>query len=234
MFKNKSIISFIGARNQSKGLKDKNIIDFAGKPMIHWAIHASLQSKYIDRTIVSTDSKIIAAIAEEGGADVPFLRPDVLAGDKTLIEDAMKHAIIWLEKNEEKKYDFILLLQPTSPLRKTKHIDEAVEKFFADKKSDEDTLISVIKAPEKIGWLMSIDNNDYIHFYFKDARQRQELPKYFFPNGMIYLTATKRLKKTKLFDSNLIPYITEESISVDIDTQEEYNEALNIYYSMNK
>ena len=130
MFQSKKILSFIGARGGSKGLKNKNILNLAGKPLIAWTVEASVQSKYIDRTIVSTNSVEIASAAKDAGADVPFMRPDELATDNAPIILAMQHCLDWLEKNEGECYDYILRLQPTSPLRTVEHVDLAIENYF--------------------------------------------------------------------------------------------------------
>src|SRR3989344_985973 len=105
MYKGKTILAFIGARGGSKGLKNKNIIDFAGGPLIVWSIEAARESKYVDRTIVSTDSESIAEVAKQAGADVPFLRPAKIARDTSRIEEAIEHAIRWIKEYEGRRYD---------------------------------------------------------------------------------------------------------------------------------
>ena len=129
MYKNKRILALIPARGGSKGIKDKNIIELCGKPLIAYSIDAAKNSKYIDDILVSTDSEKIAEVAKKYGARVPFLRPYELATDTSTTLDVVLHAIDYVNK-EEKKYDTLILLQPTAPLRKTEDIDSAIEKFF--------------------------------------------------------------------------------------------------------
>lgn len=235
MHQKKKILAFIGARAGSKGLKDKNILNFAGKPLIQWTIDSSLRSKYIDRTLVSTDGEKIAAIARKAGADVPFLRPAPLATDKALIEDALRHALTWLKKNERVRYDLIVLLQPTSPLRTVNHIDAAIEYYFHNRKSPSDTLVSVVKAPAKAGWLMKEFPKGYIDFCFDvkgQKQRRQNIPSYYFPNGLVYLAPASVIGKGSFYSSRTLPFLMEESVSVDIDSREDFNRALRMFRSI--
>jgi len=229
MYEKNKILAFIGARAGSKGLKNKNIIDFAGKPLIDWSIQASLQSQFIDRTIVSTDSQKIADIAIKSGADAPFQRPSVLAKDDSLIEDAIRHCIDWLQKEEHQQYDYLILLQPTSPLRTSQHIDEAIEYYFENRKTSEDTLVSVTEVEKKYGWLMQKDESGYIQFSFdfkKDQYNRQKLTPLFMPNGLIYIAPVEVYKDSHFYTENTLPFVMEKDISVDIDSQEDIEIAL--------
>ncbi len=232
MHKGKTILAFIGARGGSKGLKNKNIIDFAGGPLLVWSIEAARESKYVDRTIVSTDSEAIAEVAKQAGADVPFLRPAKIARDTSRIEEAIEHSLLWIREYEGRTYDYILLLQPTSPLRTVKHVDAAIEHFFKYKKTKRDTLVSVNELPAKVGWLMSKDKKGYIQFCIKAAEKqhrRQDIPEYYLPNGSIYLMPTAGVAKDGLFPECTIPFVMEEEVSVDIDSQEDLRRALDIF-----
>ena len=231
MFKSKTILAFIGARAGSKGLKNKNIIDFAGKPLIHWTIQASLKSKYIDRTIVSTDGEQIARAAKASGAEVPFLRPKSMAQDKSPIYDAIRHALKWAKENEKIKYDYLLNLQPTSPLRTSRHIDQAIEYYFKNRRSDADTLVSGTKIPSKYGWLMHEDKKRYIHFCLQGKTRkgrRQELPDYYLPNGVIFLAPVKVIQSATFYTSRTLMFAMDEDVSVDIDAREDLVKALRI------
>ena len=126
MIGNKKLLAVIPARGGSKRLPRKNILDLSGKPMISWTIDAALGSKYIDRIVVSTDDQEIAKISKDCGADIPFIRPLELATDYATSIDVVLNLIESLERNNE-YYDYIMLLQPTSPLRSTKNINESVE-----------------------------------------------------------------------------------------------------------
>lgn len=224
MFEGKTILSLIGARGGSKGLKNKNILALCGKPLIAWTIEASLASSYADRTLVSTDSQKIAKVAARAGADVPFLRPAKLAGDASPIEEAVRHALGWLRKNEGSLFDYVLLLQPTSPLRTATEIDQAIEYYFQRKKSPHDCLVSVTAASEKLGWLMRKDKAGYLHFCLgrnHSKVQRQKLPQYFLPNGAIYFAPVGVVMRRGFHGSRTIPFVMEEGHSIDVDSQED-------------
>lgn len=231
MYESLKILSFIGARAGSKGLKNKNILELAGKPLITWTIEASCRSKYIDRTIVSTDGKQIAKVAKQAGADVPFLRPAELAADESLLDEAMQHCIRWLSENEDQRYDYILLLQPTSPLRTTEHIDCAIEHYFKNKKTNQDLLISMTRAPKKVGWLMEDKASGYVGFCFDISRRssrRQALPDYYFPNGVIYFGPTAIMEHLSKDTSRILPFLMDKEVSIDIDSKEDLREAADI------
>ena len=166
MFGKKSILAFIGARAGSKGLRHKNTRSFAGKPLLCWTIDAARGSKYIDRTLVSTDGARIAKVAKAAGADVPFMRPAALATDSASILHAICHATDWLAQNEGRSYDYVIMLQPTSPLRSAKHIDQAIEHYFNNRKTERDTLVSVTIAPKSVAWLLEKNTADYIDLCF--------------------------------------------------------------------
>ena len=232
MFQSRSIIAFIGARAGSKGLKNKNIIGFAGKPLIHWTIQASLNSKYVDRTIVSTDGEKIAQVAKVSGAQVPFLRPKSLARDNSPIYDAIRHALKWIKDNEKISYDYLLCLQPTSPLRDSKHIDRAIEYYFKNRRSDLDTLVSCMPVASKYGWLMRQDQKGYVCICLKSTAKkgrRQELPAYYLPNGAIFLAPVKVVRSKGFYTSRTLMFVLDPNISVDIDTREDFDRALRIF-----
>ena len=133
--KNK-VICIILARGGSKGLKDKNLINLSGKPLIAYSIEASKMSKYISRTIVSTDSEKIKKIALSYQAEVPFVRPHKFSQDSSTSEDALIHAIDWLEKEEKYFPDIVVYLQVTDPFRKKGMIDKCIKKLIDDPNLD--------------------------------------------------------------------------------------------------
>ncbi len=229
-------MAFIGARAGSKGLKGKNIIDLAGRPLIDWTIQAALGSKYVDRTVVSTDGEEIARVARTSGADVPFSRPQELATDESLLDEAIQHCVQWLKDKEKTSYDYLLLLQPTSPLRTSAHIDQAIEYFFEHKKSEQDILIAVSLAPPKTGWLMHRNSAGYVQFSL-DAGQRkhrrQELPQFYFPNGFIYFGPQEIMRRISEVRDTMIPYVVDEAIAADVDSKEDLEKA-EAYISKNR
>ena len=131
--KNKNIVAFIFARGGSKGLKNKNIKKFAGKPLIAWSIETALSVKHIRRVIVSTDCDKIAKISLRYGAEVPFIRPRNLSMDESPEWLAWRHALNFLIKNENKLPDAMLSIPTTAPLRKTQDIKKCLKLFFSQK-----------------------------------------------------------------------------------------------------
>ena len=127
------MVAIIPARGGSKGLPGKNIKNLNGKPLIEWTIEAALKSKCIDKVVISTDDTNIASISENAGATVPFLRPQDLATDHSLAIDVYLYTIDKLIENTSKKYSSFIVLQPTSPLRNSDDIDNAVELFNVKK-----------------------------------------------------------------------------------------------------
>ena len=232
MFERKKILSFIGARSGSKGIKNKNIIDFEGKPLMNWTIEASLKSKYIDHTIVSTDSEIIAKMARDDGADAPFLRPPEISGDSAKYLDAISHCIDWMKKNLNYVFDLIIALQPIAPLRTEKHIDQAVEYYFNKRRSEVDTLASVIQLPKKFGWVFKGSNTGYMDYCFDMGRlnlQRQEMENYYMPNGAIFLGPVETVIQSGFYSEQTLFYKMSDKDSVDIDTREDLDKALKIF-----
>ena len=232
MFGKKSILAFIGARAGSKGLRHKNMRSFAGKPLVCWAIDAARGSKYIDRTLVSTDGARIARVARAAGADVPFMRPAALATDSASILHAIWHATDWLAQNEGSSYDYVIMLQPTSPLRSSKHIDQAIEHYFKNRKTERDTLVSVTIAPKAVVWLLEKNTSGYLDFCFPLTAQklrRQASPGYYLPNGVIFLGPLGRARKRLFYTARTLPFVMPENASVDIDTKEDLTRALELF-----
>ena len=232
MFGKKSILAFIGARAGSKGLRHKNTRSFAGKPLVCWTIDAARGSKYIDRTLVSTDGARIAKVAKAAGADVPFMRPAALATDSASILQAIWHATDWLAQNEGSSYDYVIMLQPTSPLRSAKHIDQAIEYYFSNRKTERDTLVSVTIAPKAVVWLLEKNTSGYLDFCFPLIAQklrRQASPRYYLPNGVIFLGPLGRARKRLFYTARTLPFVMPENASVDIDTKEDFTRALELF-----
>lgn len=213
----KRVLAIIPARGGSKGIPKKNIIDLAGKPLIAWTIEASYCSKYITKTIVSSDSDEILEVAKNHNSNI-LKRPDELATDISLSEIVVKHAI----ENMEEKFDYIVLLQPTSPLRDTTDIDCAFENLFC---SNATALISVCEYDNKIlkafkenefGYIEGISNNKY------PFMRRQDLPKTYISNGAIYIIKVDEfLKNNSFLTDKTISFVMSETKSFDIDTEED-------------
>jgi CMP-N-acetylneuraminic acid synthetase len=218
MISNKKIIAIIPARGGSKGLPRKNILDLCGKPLIAWTIEKALDSRYIDKVVVSTENREIAEISMECGAQV-VKRPEELARDSSPIIDAIMHVISWFEKKGE-YFGIIILLEPTSPLRKENDLDNAIE-LFSKNIDRADSLVSVGKVHLENPHITKKIENGYVIPLIEigaNVYQRQQLPDVYFPYGVIYLTLTSALIKYKTFyQERTIPYFIERWQNYEID-----------------
>lgn len=211
-------IAIITARSGSKGLKDKNIKALKGKPLLAYTIEAALQSGIFDVVHVSTDSEAYAKIAKEHGADVPFLRSELNSSDTAGSWDVVKEV---LKKYEElgQSFEIAALLQPTSPLRDAKCIQEAYE-LLEEKEGN--AVVSVVEedhSPLLCNTLPeSLSMNGFIR---KEANKpRQQLDTYYRLNGALYLVKTSLFKKEfELYKEGCYAYIMPKEKSVDIDTE---------------
>lgn len=224
MYKDKTLLAIIPARSNSKRLPRKNILDLEGKPLIAWTIEAALQSKYFDRVIVSTNNNEIASISKKYGADVPFMRPDRLATDEAKSVDVVLELLDRL-KDDNECYDYIALLQPTSPLRGKKDINESVE-LLKDRNCE--AVISVCKMEHSPQWCNVLpDNNEMTNFLDNGIinKNSQDLNQFYRLNGAIYLCKTSRLKKEKTFflSSKCFAHKMKDENSIDIDTMNDLN-----------
>jgi len=220
MYKNKKILAFIPARGGSKGLPGKNIKILLDKPLIAWSIEQALRSSYIDRTVVSTDSPKIASIARRYGAQVPFLRPKKLATGKAKTIDVILHALRYL-KDKKEDFDYIVLLEPTSPLRKIGDLDAAI-KILINHDDIADSLISVGEIRLENPYIAKAIVNGYVKPLIlegpKKNFQRQQLPKTYFPYGVIYASKVEVLKKKRTFyHERAIPFFIERWQNYEID-----------------
>ncbi len=215
MYNNQRIMALIPARGGSKGIKNKNIIDLCGKPLIAHTVDAAKECSYIDDIIVSTDSKAIADVAVKYGAHVPFIRPDKLAQDRSTTLDVVLHAI-----NEMKcrgcEYDILILLQPTSPLRNTDDIKGAIEEF-CDKKVK--SLVSVSEVNDSPVLIRQIGEDMKLEklLDLSSTIRRQDMKKYYRVNGAIYINRIIDIDNETSFNDNEYGYIMDKKHSVDID-----------------
>lgn len=225
MINSKRILAFIPARGGSKGIKDKNILDIQGKPMIAYTIEAAKRSAYVDEVIVSTDSEKIKQIAEQYGAWVPFLRPTELARDETPTLDVVLYVINKL-KELNHQYEVLLLLQPTSPLRTSEDIDNAIKLFEVNRCK---SLAAVCKVSENPILVRTIKENGYLEkiLSVQSTVRRQDMPLYYRVNGSIYINLISELSQQLSFNDNEIPYVMKEEHSIDID---DYGDILKMQY----
>lgn len=209
----KTFLAIIPARGESKRLPQKNLLDLCGKPLIAWSIEAGLKSKYIDNLAVSSDDDKILDIADEYNVRA-IKRPKKLANDTATTFDVIKHTIDKLET-----YDYIVLLQPTSPLRNCKHIDESINLL---EQKNADAVISVCEMEHSPLWSNTLDKDGIMDNFLRDAvinKRSQDLEKYYRLNGAIYICRTDKLLKQNSFflKQNTYAYIMNRESSVDID-----------------
>lgn len=218
MYKNKNFLLVIPARAGSKRIPNKNIKMLNKRHLIFYAINAGLKSKYIDRLIVSTDSDEIAKIAEKYGAEAPFKRPKKLAADKASTLSVLQHAVDYLKKKENYEADFVIALQPTSPLVLAGDIDNAIKKIV---KENVNSCISLTKINQKLEWMYYKKNNKFPVRLLNAKNKilkKQDLRNVFSLNGAIYITKKEILKKGKIVDDNsLTAIIMPRNRSIDID-----------------
>ncbi|MFQ5866770.1 MAG: cytidylyltransferase domain-containing protein [bacterium] len=213
------ILGIIPARSNSKGIANKNIKKLNNKPLIAYTIKVALKAKKLTRLVVSTNSEEIANIARTYGAEVPFLRPTELAQDDTPMLPVLQHAVKFLENSENYRTDIIVALQPTSPLRKSSHIDEALEKII---NSDADSIVSLCEAEHSPYWMRKIENDRVVSFIEGSEKyvRRQDLPKVYRLNGAIYVTRYEVLmKENKTSGNDTRAIIMSPEDSIDIDTE---------------
>jgi len=221
MFKKKKILAITLARGGSKAIKNKNIIKLNNLPLISYTIREAKKSKYIDEYIVSTDSKKIKKVAEKYGAYVPFLRPKAIATDKATSVDALVHAVNWMEKYNKVKYDYIIEIMCTNPLKKVKDIDEVIKKIV---NTEADSVIAVHKLEDHHPIrIKKIINDKIVDFTLKEIPEtrRQDLkPNAYIRSGSIYALKRKHLmiEKLRYGSRNSRPYILPEERAVNIDT----------------
>ncbi|MFW3353552.1 cytidylyltransferase domain-containing protein [Aliarcobacter butzleri] len=216
MYKDKTFLAIIPARGGSKRLPRKNVLDLCGKPLIAHTIEAGLKSNYVDKVVVSSDDEEILEISKEFDAET-IKRPDELASDTATTFDAIKHTI----DNNIDKYDYIVLLQPTSPLRNEKHIDEAIE-LLEEKKAN--AIISVCEMEHSPLWSNTLPNNGSMKGFLRDEilnKRSQDLEKYYRLNGAIYICRTDKLleEKTFILKDEIYAYKMSRKFSIDIDEE---------------
>jgi CMP-N,N'-diacetyllegionaminic acid synthase len=214
-------LGFIPARAGSKGIKNKNLIDFDGKPLLSSTLDAASKSKELNGFFLSSDSQAMRDLYRTYDGAWDYQRPAELASDSSLIVDALKHALSYLTpKGINPKY--IVLLQPTSPLRTEKHIDEAIQKF---KTSPKKSLISVNAMSEHpMECIFKNENNWNYLVNPGNAKQRQDYEEnYYFINGAIYIADVDYiLNSHRFYDlEDCEVYEMDQQYSVDIDTEQD-------------
>ncbi len=196
MYKGKRILANISARGGSKGVPGKNIRDLGGLPLMAWTIREARCSAYVDRLVVSSDDAGILAVARSHGAETPFLRPVELARDDTPGVDPVLHA---LEALRPEAYDYVVLLQPTSPLRTVADIDGCIQRCL---EGGWPCCVSVTEAEKSPYFMFELDEGARLSPVIAQERyhtRRQDLPRVFAPNGAVYVASCEWLAQTRSF-----------------------------------
>ena len=221
MINNKRVLIVVPARGGSKGIKLKNIRTINGKPLIAIVGDVVKEIRVADRIIVSTDNKEIAKVALDSGIDVPFYRPESISGDKIGDVDVLTHALHEIEKLDNLKYDIIVMLQPTSPMRKSSHVISAIKKLI---ETNADSVWTVSETDAKGNPLKQLifDSEFNIDFYDPlgaNIIARQELKPTYHKNGVAYvMTRECLLEKRSIQGRKCIAHVIEEIVT-NIDTE---------------
>jgi N-acylneuraminate cytidylyltransferase len=215
----KEVFALIPARSGSKGIPDKNIKLLDGVPLIAYSIAAALQSSIIDRVIVSTDSEEYAEIARHYGAEVPFIRPINISGDKATDVQFFEHAINWLQENDNYVPEYIVHLRPTTPFRNPEIIDDAISKFIG---SDYSALRSCHKMSESSYKTFEIENGKFKslcdgRFNIESTNLgRQEFPVTYNANGYVDVIRSEMIRAYGLIHGDRVQaFITEVAYEID-------------------
>tara|TARA_B110000444_G_scaffold130303_1_gene122553 strand:+ start:429 stop:1136 length:708 start_codon:yes stop_codon:yes gene_type:complete len=224
MIKNKKILAIIPARKNSKRVKNKNVVSINNKPLVSYAIESALKSKFIDKIIVSSDDKKIINISKKLGIKVSGLRPANLSRDKSKTIDVIKYEINKLRENNE-IFDYVILLQPTSPLRTYRHIDESISMLI---KKNAKCIVSVCELEHPIEWTNTLHKNLSMSNFLKEGiqgKRSQDFKKNYRLNGAIFLSEIKDvIKQNKLLLSEKsYAYVMPILDSIDIDNELDIN-----------
>jgi CMP-N-acetylneuraminic acid synthetase len=220
MYNGKTFIAVIPARSGSKGVKDKNIRRLNGKPLMVYTIEAAINSAVIDSVMVSTDSELYAAIACKHGAEVPFLRPSAISGDKSLASDYIIHVI---EKLKEigRVYDYFIILQPTSPFRKPEHITAGVQ-MIVDEKLD--SVVAFSEARHPLNYFHPLPHDFNLGNICLQESNRQEHEQYYKINGMLYIAECKAyLQSRNFYGPKSKALIIDNKYALDIDSEYDFS-----------
>ena len=219
------VLGIIPARGGSKGVPGKNIRLLCGKPLIAWTIQCARACPVISRIVVSTDSKEIAAIARQWGAEVPFLRPPELAQDDTPDLPVCRHALEWLEDREGYRPDVVVWLRPTSPLRQPQDIAAALDLLAA---TQADGVRSVCRVEHHPAWMFKLEDGFLQPWMDASAgiTRRQDLSALYRLNGAVDAIRREIIPEAKaLFQGRLAGYVMPAERSVDIDCEIDFRVA---------
>jgi N-acylneuraminate cytidylyltransferase/CMP-N,N'-diacetyllegionaminic acid synthase len=228
MINGQFILGVIPARGQSKGIPNKNLKPLNGIPLIAHTIRAAQGAETLDQVILSTDSPKIAKVGARYGVPAPFLRPAELATDEAPMAPVLAHAVSWVEKERGKPVGVIVLLQPTSPMRLARHIDEGVRLLI---ESEAESVVGLCKARHNPYWMWVIRNGSVERLIPEGSRftRRQDLPDVYRVNGAFY--ASRRhviMDHGRVLGEKIRGLVMTEEESVDIDTALDFLLAENV------
>ncbi|RPJ43813.1 MAG: acylneuraminate cytidylyltransferase, partial [Chloroflexi bacterium] len=222
------VLAIIPARGGSKGIPRKNIRSFAGHPLIAYSIEAGLQAKTVTRVIVSTDDEEIAMVARQYGADVPFLRPEEFAQDKTLDLPVFQHALSWLAEHENYHPEVVVQLRPTSPIRPPDLVDEAVKLLLQNPEAD--SVRGIVPAgqnPHKM-WRLDPESGQMCPLLAVEGiaepynAPRQVLPPVFWQTGHIDAIRPRVFAQDTMSGKVILPVMVDPAYTVDIDAPKDW------------
>ncbi len=216
MIDGKSVLAVICARGSSKGLRRKNVLEVGGKPMLAWSIEAAKASRYLDRCVLSSDDPEIIATAEELGCEAPFVRPPELATDGARIEEALIHALDAVGGN----YDYLVLLQATSPLRIGEDIDATLERCV---ETGAPVCVAVTEPGKSPYWMFKLDEAERLVPLFsgtaRAGRRRQDLPAAYAVTGAVYVAEAPWFRAHRTFFApETVAYVMPAERSLDVDS----------------
>ena len=222
MIDGKNVLAIIPARSGSKGLPGKNIKDLCGKPLINWSIDSAKNCKYVDDIYVSTDSNDIANVARTAGVEIKKLRPQELASDTASSMDVVRFSIEDAEVRYKKNYDFIVLLEPTSPLRESVDIDSALESLINN--PDAEAITGVCKVEDQHpSFLVKLNSHGFHEQYLQKDKadtyiRRQDVSELYFHEGSLYIARKKQLLENNTFYTyKTLGYVMPKWKSLEID-----------------
>ena len=235
MYFKKKIICVVTARSGSKGLKNKNVLKLGHKSLVSWSLSAAKNSKYVDEVYLSTDSNLIMNEAKKLNLKTRKLRPKYLSSDNTKSIDVLLNVLNQLE-NINEIYDYVLLLEPTSPFTESKDIDNSIKKLIKNKNAT-----SLVSIQENITYHpifnFKINKNNLIQSYARNYKitRRQDLNKLYYLDGSIYISKISSLKKIKNFYHSKTTFIIlDDYKSIEIDNYMDLLCARTIYKNLSK
>ncbi|MCF0064317.1 acylneuraminate cytidylyltransferase family protein [Dyadobacter chenwenxiniae] len=220
---NKTILAVIPARKGSKEVPGKNMKLLGGKPLIQYTIESALQSELLTTIVVSSDCEETVAFAKTWERiEAPFIRPAAISCDDTPSIEVMKH-VMKFYKERQIEFEYVCLLQPTSPFRSPNLIDDAIRHML---KMDADSLTTIQKTPDKYNplWAFHLSNGQLARFISDVAMpsRRQDLPDSHYRDGNIYLLKTALLSRNRLLGGRCIGYQAKNEIDLNINTLQEW------------